>query len=248
MRPLLSPKKTGLSRIKPKSIETLTIENFMEDENMKATIISLNIGRPKSIANNEEKEVLSGIDKQSVHDKMLKLRKTNLEGDEQADLVNHGGVDKAVCVYPYEHYSYWEDKLGISLPIPSFGENVTLQGGTETDVHIGDIFQWGESVVQVSQPRGPCFKIGKRHGVQKFPLYIRETGYSGYYLRVLQEGSVSVNDSFILQERKTTIPILDINDITYHDQPNQPVIERLLELDELADDWKKNLHRKLDSN
>nr|WP_275980325.1 MOSC domain-containing protein [Halalkalibacter alkaliphilus] len=156
-------------------------------------------------------------------------------------MINHGGLDKAVCVYPYEHYHYWNEKLGLSLPIGAFGENITLRGLTETDVFIGDTFQWGEAVVQVSQPRRPCFKVAKRHGVKKFPLYIQETGYSGFYLRVLQDGNISVNDSLILLERKTDSSIEFVNKVTYHDKQNKEAIHRLLELRELSDAWKESL-------
>ncbi|MCL7748368.1 MOSC domain-containing protein [Halalkalibacter alkaliphilus] len=208
---------------------------------IKGTIVSLNIGNSKNIAAYGEKEVLSAIHKQSVNEQVLYLSVTQIEGDEQADLINHGGLDKAVCVYPYEHYHYWNEKLGLSLPIGAFGENITLRGLTETDVFIGDTFQWGEAVVQVSQPRRPCFKVAKRHGVKKFPLYIQETGYSGFYLRVLQDGNISVNDSLILLERKTDSSIEFVNKVTYHDKQNKEAIHRLLELRELSDAWKESL-------
>ncbi|KHF40031.1 MOSC domain-containing protein [Halalkalibacter okhensis] len=207
----------------------------------KGTIVSLNVGTTKNIAGDHEKEVLSAINKQSIKERVLHLSSTQIEGDEQADLINHGGLDKAVCVYPYEHYHYWHKLLGFPLLVGAFGENITLRGFTEADTFIGDIFQWGEAIVQVSQPRRPCFKVAKRHGVNKFPLYIKETGYSGYYLRVLQTGNISAKDPLIFQERKTDCSIEYVNKITYHDKQNQQAINRLVELKELSPAWKASL-------
>ncbi len=137
-------------------------------KNSKLEIVSLNVGKPK-VMNNNGKEVLSGIYKTPV-DKLLYLSKLNFEGDQQADLVHHGGVDKAICVYPFEHYSYWEKDLNLTLNYGAFGENLTVKGMTEDRVHIGDIFQLGSAIVQVSQPRQPCFKLAKRYNIKDLPL------------------------------------------------------------------------------
>ncbi|MBJ8032143.1 MOSC domain-containing protein, partial [Bacillus cereus group sp. N21] len=88
-------------------------------------------------------------------------------GDGQADLVHHGGVDKAVCVYSGEHYSYWEETLNQDLEYGAFGENITVSGMREEDVCIGDTFELGEAIVQVTQPRQPCFKLAKKYNIPK---------------------------------------------------------------------------------
>ncbi|MDT8861630.1 MOSC domain-containing protein [Alkalihalobacillus sp. MEB130] len=207
----------------------------------KGIVLSLNTGRTKNLAETREKEVLSAINKQSVGDEVLFLSSTHIGGDEQADLINHGGEDKAVCVYPHEHYSYWNEKLGLDLPFGAFGENITIEGIAEADAFIGDTFQWGEAVVQVSQPRRPCFKVAKRHGIKKFPLFIQETGYSGYYLRVLQEGNVSACDSLLLLERRTDVSVESVNKITYQDKHNPLAIQMLLQLPQLSKAWKESL-------
>ncbi|GAE28300.1 uncharacterized protein conserved in bacteria [Halalkalibacter wakoensis JCM 9140] len=203
------------------------------------TVFSLNKGKTRSMG--DDHDVLSAIFKHSIGEEPIWLSSSNLEGDEQADLVNHGGVDKAVCVYPYEHYTYWQERLDLSLPVGAFGENITMIGVKEADAHIGDTWKWGGAIVQISQPRRPCFKVAKRHGIKKFPLYIQETGYSGYYLRVLQEGEVSVNDPLVLIERKSDISVEFVNQVTYSRNKNLDAIEKLKQLTELSDAWKESL-------
>ncbi|WP_332694973.1 MOSC domain-containing protein [Halalkalibacter lacteus] len=208
---------------------------------IKGTIISLNRGWSKNIADEGEKQIMSAIHKHPVSEAALYLSKTNLEGDEQADLINHGGVDKAVCVYPLEHYSYWEKKFGFAFSIGAFGENITLSGVPESKAFIGDMWKWGEAIVQVSQPRRPCFKVAKRHGIRQLPLYIQETGFSGYYLRVLKEGNVSAKDPLILLNRITDVSIEYVNRITFYDKENRDEIEKLQNLKELSEAWKASL-------
>jgi len=207
-------------------------------------IISLNIGKSINIADTGEREINSAIYKSPVLEDILSLTKNGLQGDEQADLVNHGGFDKALCVYPFEHYQYWKNKLNKDFPMGSFGENITLAGMLETDTNIGDIWEIGEALVQVSQPRMPCYKVAKRHDVVKLPLYIQETGYSGYYLRILKEGDISVRDRCILKKRSSNISIAYINQITYHDKANMKAKVELTNLEELAESWKRNIQIK----
>lgn len=126
-----------------------------------------------------------------------RLTVNGLAGDGQADLVNHGGPDKAVCVYPSEHYAYWERYLGRSLDPGAFGENVTASGLLETEVCIGDIYEIGTALVQVSQPRYPCFKLSQKHGPAEMPAEVLKTGFSGFYFRVLREGQLSAGSAVV---------------------------------------------------
>ena len=118
-------------------------------------LISLNVGQPQLVLRGGRR-YSTAINKQPV-DGSLNLENTGLEGDRQADAANHGGSDKAVCCYPHEHYEYFASRLEVaSLAIPSFGENFTTSGLLEDQVCIGDTFEVGDAVVQISQRRDPC--------------------------------------------------------------------------------------------
>ncbi|HEU4685119.1 MAG TPA: MOSC domain-containing protein [Nitrospira sp.] len=140
--------------------------------------------------------VTTGIWKEPVTGRVM-LRQLNLDGDEQADLTVHGGLDKAVYVYPSEHYPIWRAELpGIDLPYGSFGENFTTEGLDERSVHIGDRFRIGGAVVEVTQPRLPCYKLGIRFGRADMPKRFHASGRCGWYLAVLQEGEVGAGDAW----------------------------------------------------
>lgn len=209
-----------------------------------SNVKSLNIGNISNIANNKDKEMMSGIFKSSVQVPVF-LTFTNLKGDEQADLVNHGGVDKAVCLYSVEHLLYWEQRYNQPFGYGGFGENISIQGLTEKDVCIGDVFKWGGAIVQVSQPRKPCYKLAERHQLKQLPLHILETGFSGYYVRVLEEGQVSVEDSFSRIERGSEYSIADVNRLTFSEDVKQRELEDLLLLNSLSTAWKESLAKKV---
>ncbi len=125
-----------------------------------------------------------------------------LHGDDQVDRRVHGGVDRAVCVYPGEHYAHWLSVLPLEvMPHGAFGENFTTAGLLETEVCIGDTYTLGGAVIQVSQPRQPCWKLARRWRIKDLSAQVERTGFSGYYFRVLAHGEVSGGDGFTLQER-----------------------------------------------
>ena len=127
----------------------------------------------------------------------MQVTPTGIEGDGQADLVNHGGVDKAICVYPLAHYPHWQEMIGRELSPAAFGENFTVDGLTEADVCIGDTWRVGEDVlVQVSQPRQPCWKLARRWQRKTLALEVQESGKTGWYFRVLEEGTVQAGMPF----------------------------------------------------
>jgi len=207
-------------------------------------VVALNIGKPITVEYNG-KALTTGIFKKPSLEPVF-LGKLNFEGDGQADLVNHGGEDKAVCAYPYEHYAYWEQAINKDLGNSAFGENLTLQGMLEQDIHIGDIYQVGEAVVQVSQPREPCFKIAKKHGVPDLALQVQNTGYTGYYFRVLQEGWVQPNSEVELIERDgNQISIQFVNNIMHHDKSNKEAIQQILVVEALSDSWRETFMKRL---
>ena len=158
-------------------------------------LISIQIGRPRK-KRWRGMTVTTGIFKEPVNGRIM-ARRNNLEGDGQADLTVHGGWDKAVYVYPSEHYAYWRQELpGVPLPYGSFGENFTTEGLDESNVHIGDRFRVGGAVVEVTQPRMPCYKLGIRFKRPDMPKRFHASGRCGFYLAVVQEGQVQAGDTF----------------------------------------------------
>lgn len=158
-------------------------------------------------------------------------------GDGQADLANHGGVDKAVCVYPYDHYAHWEKVFGHGLEPGAFSENLTISGAVETGVCIGDVFGVGEAVVQVSQPRTPCRKLAGKNGRRLLTKWVGQTGYTGFYMRVISEGIVGSGAAFELVEAHPgRISIADVDDIIFGRSEDAGLIEKLANLPEFGAD------------
>ncbi len=205
--------------------------------------MSVNIGKVESI-DQKGKMVQTGIFKNRI-DSPVTITRLGIAGDEQADLVNHGGVEQAVCAYPFEHYPFWEKKLGKSLDCSAFGENLTLIGLTEDEVRIGDTLQWGTAVLQVSQPRKPCFKIGLKHGEPQMALWVKETGYSGFYLRVLTEGVAQSSDPIQYIERMAHNPsVTDVNQASYSNDTALETLGRMAQVPELSRNWRRSFEKK----
>jgi MOSC domain-containing protein YiiM len=206
-------------------------------------MISLNVGLPAQRRFGDQ-QYYTGSLKQPVPAAMLHA--TNFEGDGQGDLKNHGGVDKAVCVYAAEHYPYWEQRLGQPLSPGAFSENLTVSGALETAVCIGDIFQIGEALVQVSQPRQPCAKQAAKLGRAELLEWMIETGFSGFYLRVLRPGLVSAGDAFELrQEHPARISIAMVFAELYDQARNRTVVAQLATLPEFSDYGRRKFSERL---
>ncbi len=205
------------------------------EETLGYSIVSVNTGKPVTVEY-MGKPLTTGIYKYPVEGDIF-VGSTQMEGDGQADLRNHGGPDKAVCVYSYEHYAYWEQELDRQLDHSAFGENLTVTGLLETEVCIGDIFEIGDVVVQVSQPRFPCFKISSKHAVKDFPARVLDTGYSGFYLRVLQEGHLSKESAIVKRSShpaQVTVASVLKQQALGRAQADRETLKRMLEVDALA--------------
>ena len=156
-------------------------------------LVSVQVGRPRTVRWHG-KPVSTGIYKEPVAGRIM-LYQFNLDGDQQADLTVHGGQDKAVYVYPSEHYPLWQKEFpNMVLPYGMFGENFTTEGMDEESVHIGDQFRIGDAVVEVTQPRMPCYKLGVRFARPDMPKRFHASGRCGFYLAVLHEGEVGAGD------------------------------------------------------
>jgi MOSC domain-containing protein YiiM len=209
----------------------------------KSKLVTFSVGTPKSITY-DGKELLTGIRKKPLKEAFLS--KNAFEGDGVANTKYHGGPDRAVCVYPNEHYDMWEKEFSVTLSRPAFGENITVSNMTEENVCIGDIYQMGETVIQISQGRVPCQTISKSNNVTVFLDRIIETGYTGYFCRVLQEGVVTKDSEISLLERHPQgVTVLYANQIFFHDQGNREGIEKILAVKELAPVWQGLLQRRL---
>lgn len=202
-------------------------------------IIYLGVSLPKDKVY-EEQNYQTGIFKDEVS--KLIVNKTNINGDAVADLVHHGGDDRVISVYAYEHYAQWEKEFGMTLPPSAFGENITVTNMQETSVYIGDIYQIGDTVVQVTQGRYPCYKVNRRNNNEELLKRFIETGFTGFFFRVLEEGTI-YRDSKItkLEENKNKISTHDIHRIFFHKEDNMEIVKRALEMEEFAEQWKVKL-------
>lgn len=200
-------------------------------------LISINVGLPRTVTW-QGQTVTTGIFKEPVSGP-VRLRALNLEGDRQADLTVHGGADKAVYVYPAEHYNYWREKLpDLSLPWGVFGENFTGEGLLEDQVNIGDRFRIGGAEVIVTQPRLPCYKLGikfDRVDMVKLFLASRRTGF---YLAVLKEGQVNAGDAIELISRDVNnVSVADIVRLYAFDKADTATLQRAIQVEALPGDW-----------
>lgn len=206
---------------------------------MDPQIVTLNIGKPKKMPY-KETEFVSGIWKEPVSEAML--THDRFVGDDVANPSFHGGPERAVCVYSHEHYAMWEKEFGVKLPAVAFGENLTITHMLEEDVCIGDIYKIGEAVVQVAQGRYPCNTISKRNQLDTLWSRVFETGYTGFFCRVLEEGIVRSDSTITLLDRHPKeVSVLFANRIMFHDTKNAEGISKVLEVSELAEAWKTRL-------
>nr|WP_088291780.1 MOSC domain-containing protein [Ureibacillus sinduriensis] len=202
------------------------------------------IGLPKKMTYENNRQVETGICKESVKEAFL--TKEGFIGDGVADLKHHGGPDRAVCIYPYEHYAQWEKEFDTAMPNSAFGENITVTNMLESDVYIGDIYQLGEAIIQVTQGRVPCSTINKRTGLPTLMKRMVETGYTGYLCRVLQEGKVR-NDSKItlIEKNPQGISVLFGNEIYFRRPKDVEAMQAILAVDALAQEWKGYMMKRL---
>ena len=157
-------------------------------------LLSLNVGMPRQVEV-PNGVVLTSIFKEPVKDRRA-VRRHNIEGDRQSDLTVHGGPNKAIYCYPNEHYAWWKEQLpGMELPYGMFGENLTTEGLLETEVRIGDRFRAGTALLQVTQPRMPCFKLGIRFGRADMVKRFWISGRSGIYFSIVEEGEIGAGDA-----------------------------------------------------
>lgn len=201
-------------------------------------IISVNVGLPREVTW-KGKTVSTGIFKEPVNTRVM-VRSLNLNGDGQADLTVHGGADKAVYVYPFEHYDYWRTELpDTDLTMGNFGENFTTTGLKEEDLNIGDRFQIGSVELMVTQPRMPCYKLGIRFGRADIVKRFLSSRRTGFYFRVLQEGEVVAGDTLALVNRdENNITVADITQLYTREKNDPELLQRATQLEALPESWR----------
>lgn len=206
---------------------------------------NLSIGLPKKMNCGTDKELETAICKETVEE--VFLTKDGFRGDGVADLRHHGGLDRAVCVYPHEHYALWEQQFNSPLPHPAFGENITVTNMLEQDVHIGDIFRLGDAVIQITQGRIPCSTITKRTNLPLLLKGIVDTGFTGYLCRVLEDGIVRKDSTItLIESHPQRVSILFANQIYFHHPKDIEGIQKVLAVQELAQVWREKLTMRLE--
>ncbi|SFP81528.1 MOSC domain-containing protein [Salibacterium halotolerans] len=215
-------------------------------ESVNPGIHHLAAGSPRDVQDKEGRTFRTGIEKQTAG--RLFLKKPGITGDDVADKKNHGGRDRAVCIYPLEHYGKWEKEFEEKLDKAAFGENITVSGMTEETVHIGDTYKVGSAVIQVTQGRIPCVKIDKRTGCSGLMNRFIETGFTGFFCRVLQEGTVQEDSAIELMEKDSRrVSIFDANHIYFHERTNIEAMKRVLDVSALAEEWRTKFEKRLRS-
>jgi len=173
-----------------------------------------------------------------------------IQGDEQADLKNHGGLDKAICVYPTEHLPFWQQRFDLpDFGVGAFGENFSVAGANESTVAIGDQWQIGTAIFEVSQPRQPCWKLARRWQTKSLTTQAIDTSKTGWYLRVIQTGKVRSGDAITVTSVTTSdhvrFSIAEANHLFYQIQPEVKMIQKLLEVPQLSKAWRSELKGRL---
>lgn len=211
-------------------------------------VVSVNTGLPREVLWHGS-IVTTAIFKKPVTGR-VRLARLNLDGDRQADLKVHGGVDKAVYCYPIEHYDYWKKELPRrDLPLGTFGENFTTEGIVEDSVHVGDQFAIGSATVIVTQPRLPCYKLGVRFESDEMVKRFLASGRMGFYLAVTREGDVGAGDEIrVIAREPSAVAVPEITRLYLakkHTTTDVASMRRLLDIDALPEGWKDYFEERL---
>src|SRR2546428_5380660 len=212
-----------------------------------AWLLSVNVGLPRDIAW-RGRTVRTAIWKEPVQGRR-RVKRLNVEGDGQADLGGHGGEQRAVFVYQVESYRYWEERLGRhDLTHGQFGENFTIEGLPDDEVCIGDRYQIGTALFEVTQPRVTCYRVGIRMNEPRMPALLTSSGRPGFYFRVLREGEVGAGDEIAkVGEAKEQMTIAEINALLYSPNHARDRLERALRIEALSRGWRSSFEALLQS-
>ena len=211
------------------------------------TLVSIQVGTPQDYGHENASDPhdlpwTTSFFKSVVNGPVF-ARATNLDGDRQADLESHGGLDKAVLAYSADHYPRWRDELAMpEMPHGAFGENLTIAGLDEESVCIGDRYRIGAATFEVSQPRQPCWKLARRWRMLKLTALVVNNGRSGWYFRVLEEGSIEAGMPVSLLERPNPEwTVARANQIMHHHKSDLALTLELAAVPRLSKAWARGL-------
>ena len=209
-------------------------------------IISVNVGLPREVTW-KGKRVSTGIFKEPVAGRVV-ARRLNLDGDRQADLIVHGGAEKAIYAYPAEHYDYWRQELpGMALPWGMFGENLTTWGLLEDAVNVGDRFRVGAALLQATQPRLPCYKLGLKFGREDMVRRFLTGERYGWYLAVVEEGEIGAGDMIERVHHDTHgLTVADVARLYVHERHNIELLRRAVAHEGLPAGWRAYFREQLE--
>lgn len=209
-------------------------------------LISVNVASPQLLAGTARGDVVSAINKRPVEGPVM-VRRLNVDGDAQGDPTVHGGPDAAVYVYAFEDYAFWAAQLKREPPsFGWFGENLTVQGASSDAMCFGDIWRVGGALLQVTEPRSPCYKLDHKMGIRYFAARFRRSGRVGFYNRVLEEGPVQAGDEAALVEpHPARVSIRLISDVRHAEGVSMEDVERVLAVEDLPQGQRRHAERRM---
>jgi ferredoxin-NADP reductase/MOSC domain-containing protein YiiM len=205
-----------------------------------ARLLSINVGLPRDIVW-RGMTVHTGIWKDPVQGR-CRVGRLNLDGDGQGDLAGHGGEQRAVFVYQIGSYRYWQEQLGrTDFVYGQFGENFTVEGLPDDGVYIGDRYRIGSALLEVTQPRVTCYRVGIRMNEPRMPAFLTSSGRPGFYFRVLEEGEVGAGDEIVkVEEGKARMSVTEVNALLYSPQHPRDRLERASQIAALSPGWRSS--------
>lgn len=207
-------------------------------------LVGIYVGRPKKLADGRR----SAMNKSAVAG-AVRLSETGLEGDKVADGRFHGGIEQALHHYPAERYAVWAamfPTIADALVPGSIGENISTVGLTEENVHIGDVYRWGEAEIEVSQPRMPCIKINSRYGISGLTEAVMATGHCGWYYRVRHTGMVTSSEPLQhLHRPGNSVSLATFWAVQNAHRPDLAALTRIAQAPGLADAWRRKFEARI---
>ncbi|MBJ7539081.1 MOSC domain-containing protein [Marinomonas transparens] len=213
-------------------------------------LVSINVSKPKDADYNGE-TIQTGIFKKPIQGKVL-VKTLNIEGDKQADLENHGGIHKAVYAFAHDRYDHWRDAFNDpGLTAGAFGENLTIATLDEAAINIGDRFRLGDCILEVSQPRMPCYKLGIALNNTRAPKQFTKSYRTGVYFRVIQEGRIEAGDELVnIHQHEDSVSVNTLFRALFDKdyQDTHTVFTKALSVTELAPEWRNVISDRLQVN